>query len=40
MLGVRAWRRACLELLPQIEEIEAAPLFDQSALCDAHDRRE
>jgi hypothetical protein len=40
MFAVRAWSSGCLELLPQIEQIEAAPLFHQSAAFDANDRGE
>src|SRR4030095_1662617 len=40
MLAGRARRRSRLELLPQIEQIEATPLFDQSAIFDANDRGE
>jgi hypothetical protein len=37
MLAVPAWRGGRLKLLPQIEEIETAPLFDQSAVFDPND---
>ena len=40
MLAVRTRRDLGLELLPQIEQIEPAPLLDQFAVFDANDGRE